>query len=414
MKSLYIGGLLFDGRAEPKECLGVVVEDGKIARIAPAGEFSGFSGTRIDTSGCTLMPGLIDCHVHLVLPGEPSVMESIRSHSVQDTVMRGLELAQSTLRGGFTAVRDLGGRDYIEISIRETINAGFQLGPTIHCAGKVICMTGGHGWFLGREADGPLDVVKAVRENIKAGADHIKFIATGGVATPNVDPMLAQLTLEEISAGIAEAQRFGRKSTAHAQGAPGILNAVRGGIHSIEHGFQITDEVMAEMIKRNVYLVATLAALDRTLSKPGALPYYILDKGQRFYEMHRQSTLKFYKAGGRLALGTDAGTPFNYHGENAQELKLLVDLGISPIDAIRAGTGNAADLIGFTDRGYIREGYWADLLLVKGNPARDIVAASDRANHRQVLKSGIDVHATLGPPLKPQAPRFPQLAPPTF
>ena len=193
MKSLYIGGLVFDGRAEPKEGLGVVVEDGKIARIAPAVEFSGFSGMRIDTSGCTLMPGLIDCHVHLVLPGEPSVMASVRSHSVQDTVMRGLELAQSTLRGGFTAVRDLGGRDYIEISIRETINAGYQLGPTIHCAGKVICMTGGHGWFLGREADGPLDVVKAVRENIKAGADHIKFIATGGVATPNVDPMLAQL-----------------------------------------------------------------------------------------------------------------------------------------------------------------------------------------------------------------------------
>ena len=414
MKQLYIGGLVFDGVAAPVEGRGVVVENGRILRIAPAGEFAGFSGTRIDTAGHTLMPGMIDCHVHLMLSGEPSVLSSFRAVTPQDAVMRGLELAQATLRGGVTAVRDLAGRDYLEIAIRDTINAGFQLGPTIHCAGKLICMTGGHGWYMGRETDGALDVVTAVRENIKAGADLIKFIATGGVATPNVDPLLAQLTLEELTAGVAEARRFGRKSTAHAQGAPGIRNAIDAGVASIEHGFQLTDELIVDMKARGVYLVATLAALDRTLSRPDAIPAYIAEKGRRFYEMHRDSVIRYHRAGGRLAMGTDAGTPFNFHGENVQELKLMVDLGIAALDALRAATGNAADLIGFTDRGRIREGFWADLLLVRGNPAEDIRAASDRANHRLVLKGGVDVHATLGPPLKPSAPRFPQMAAPAF
>ncbi|MBM3548355.1 MAG: amidohydrolase family protein [Alphaproteobacteria bacterium] len=414
MKTVFVGGLVFDGSKAPAEGLGVVVENGRIARVAPAGEFSGFSGKRVDTAGMTLMPGLIDCHVHLVLPGEANLLASFRGTTPQEAVMRVLELAQATLRGGFTSIRDLGGRDYLEIAVRDAFNAGHQLGPTLHCAGKVICMTGGHGWFLGREADGPLDVAKAVRENIKAGADHIKFIATGGVATPNVDPMLAQLTLEELTAGVAEAKRFNRKSTAHAQGAPGIKNAVEAGVGSIEHGFQLTDEIIEEMKKRNVYLVATLASMDRTLSRPDVIPAYMREKAQRFCKMHQDSVIRFYKAGGKLAMGTDAGTPFNFHGENSQELKHLVDLGVTPLDAIRSATGNAADLIGFTDRGRIAEGSWADLLLVQGNPAKDIAAASDRANHRLVLKNGIDVHATLGAPIQGPAPRFPKMEPPTF
>ena len=414
MKQLYIGGLVFDGIAPPVGGQGVMIEGGRILRVAPAGEFSGFSGARIDTSGQTLLPGMIDCHVHFMLSGEANVLSSFRTLTPQDAVMRGLELAQATLRGGVTAVRDLAGRDYLEIAVRDSINAGFQLGPTIRCAGRLICMTGGHGWYMGREADGPLDVATAVRENIKAGADLIKFIATGGVATPNVDPLLAQLTLDELTAGVAEAKRFGRKSTAHAQGAPGIRNAIDAGVASIEHGFQLTDELIADMKTRGVYLVATLAALDRTLSRPDALPGYIAEKARRFYDMHRDSVIRYYRAGGRLAMGTDAGTPFNFHGENVQELKLMVDLGISPLDALRSATGNAADLIGFTDRGRVADGCWADLVLVQGNPAEDIRAVTDRANHRLVLKAGIDVYATLGPPIKPSAPRFPQMAAPAF
>lgn len=414
MQQLYVGGLVFDGVAPPLDGHGIMVADGRIERVAPAGEFTGFAGQRIDTSGHTLMPGVIDCHVHLMVGSEPNLFSAFRSLTPQDAVMRGLEFAQATLRGGVTAVRDLAGRDYLEIAVRNACDAGYQLGPTIRCAGRLICMTGGHGWYMGREADGPIDVVEAVRENVKAGADLIKFIATGGVATPNVDPLLAQLSLEELTAGVAEAARFGRKSAAHAQGAPGIRNAIDAGVASIEHGFQLTDELIEAMKKRGIYLVATLAALDRTLSRPEVLPDYIREKARRFYDMHRDSVIRFYRAGGRLAMGTDAGTPFNFHGENVQELRLMTDLGVSPLDALRSATANAADLIGLADRGRVAQSFWADLLLVRGNPAEDIRAVSDRANHRLVLKAGIDVHATLGPPMKPAAARFPRLAAPAF
>jgi len=414
MSDLYLGGRLFDGVNPPVDGHGVLVENGRIARVAPAAEFTGFAGTRIDTSGQTLMPGLIDCHVHFIFGGEGNLVASHVGMSASDIAMRGLDLAQATLRGGVTAVRDLGGRDYLEMALRDAVNSGRQLGPTMRCAGKVICMTGGHGWFIGRETDGPMDVVKAVRENIKAGADFIKFIATGGVSTPNVDPMLAQLTAEELQAGVAEAKRFGRRSTAHAQGAPGIRNAVDAGVVSIEHGFQMTDELIADMKARNVYLVPTLAAMERVLSNPKALPAYVIEKTQRFGEMHRDSVQRFYKAGAPIAFGTDAGTAFNYHGENSQELKLMADLGIAPLDTLRSATSAAADLVGFTDRGRIVEGYWADFLIVRGDPVADIRAASDRANHARVVKNGFDVHAAIGAVAKASPPMLPRFAPPAF
>ncbi len=414
MKRLYAGGLVFDGTNPPIEGQAVMVDGGRIVRVASVGEFIGFAGTRVDTAGQTLLPGLIDCHVHFIFGGEANLLATFCATKPSETVVRALELAQATLRGGVTSIRDLGGSDYVEFAVRDACNSGRQLGPTILCAGKVICMTGGHGWLIGREADGPQDVVKAVRENVKAGADLIKFIATGGVTTPNVDPMLAQLSAEELAAGVAEARRFGRKSASHAQGSSGIRNAVDAGVASIEHGFQLTDELIADMTARGVYLVPTLVAMERVMSDPRGIPAYLVDKTRRFYDMHRDSVLRFYRAGGPIAFGTDAGTTFNYHGENVQELKLMVDLGIAPIDALRSATRNAADLVGFTDRGRIAEGCWADLLVVQGNPAEDIAAISDRASHRLVLKAGIDVHATLGPVLAPSAPRFPELAAPAF
>ena len=414
MKQLYVGGLVFDGIAPPVEGRGVVVEDGRIVRVAPAGEFAGFSGTRIDTTGGTLLPGLIDCHVHFIFAGEANLLASYRMMSPSETTIRALELAQATLRGGVTAVRDLGGSDYIEFAVRDACNSGRQLGPTIRCAGRVICMTGGHGWFIGREADGPVDVAKAVRENIKAGADLIKFIATGGVTTPNVDPMLAQLSAEELAAGVAEAKRFGRRSAAHAQGAPGIRNAIDAGVASIEHGFQLTDDLIADMTARRIYLVPTLAAMERVLANLQGIPAYLIEKTKRFYDMHRDSVIRYYRAGGPIAFGTDAGTAFNFHGANVHELRLMADLGIAPLDALRSATANAADLVGLTDRGRIAEGCWADMLIVSGNPAEDIGAVADHANHRAVIKAGYDVHSQLGPALPPATPRFPQMAPPAF
>ena len=405
MGTLYSGGLVFDGEALVEDH-GVLVEHGRIRRFATAAEFEGFAGARVNTAGQTLMPGLIDCHVHVCIGAEADLLTVLGQLSEPELVVRALENAQATLRGGTTAARDIGGKEFIEITVRDAINAGRHLGPTMLCAGKLICITGGHGWWLGAEIDGVDEMVHAVRANIKAGANLIKLIATGGVLTPNVDPMQAQLDLDGMRAAVNEAHRFDRKITAHALGAPGIRNAVDAGIDSIEHGFQITEDLIAKMIAGGIYLVPTISALAGIVGNADAgIPRYAVEKAERFVEMHRASVRAFHEAGGTIAMGTDAGTPFNHHGENAQELGHMVAYGLSPLDALTAATVHAGALCDFDDRGRVREGYWADLLIVAGNPLEDIDAAADRGNHVLVLKEGFDVLAHLGPPISGAAAR---------
>jgi imidazolonepropionase-like amidohydrolase len=368
---------------------GLLLEEGTIRRIAKAAEFDGFAGERMDAAGCTVLPGLVDCHVHFTLGGEANPLVPLQEMSHAQLTLRALHLAQATLRGGVTAARDCGGKDYVEIAVRDAILRGMFPGPIIRAVGKLICMTGGHGHFVGRVADGPQDVVRAVREQIKAGCDQIKLMATGGVMTPGVNPEDAHFTGEEIGAGIREAQRFGRKTASHAMGSAGILNAVRGGIDSVEHGIWLNDECVQEMIRRGTYLVPTLSALNNILRNAGSVPAYVLEKSQRVAEHHRQSVLRFHRAGGRIAMGTDAGTPYNLHGENAMELEYMAQLGIPPLDAILAATRNAAELLSLPTHGAIAEGKAADLLIVRGDPLQDITAVSRKANHRAVLKGGV-------------------------
>ena len=389
MTMLFSGGLVFDGEGGMLDGRGVAVDGGRIVRAAPIGEFDGFDGDRIDTGGATLLPGLIDCHVHLVNDGAPDPFARISRMSDGEITLLALRNAQADLRGGITSVRDCGGKDYLEFAVRDACNAKLFSGPTVRAAGRMICMTGGHGNRVGRIADGVEEVVKAVREQIHAGSDLIKLMATGGVMTPGVDPEDAHYSAEELAAGIAEGNRFHRPCASHAQGRDGILNAVRGGIDSIEHGIFMDERCVEEMVERGTYLVPTLAALRNILlNREHGIADYIVEKTERVGEAHRRSIAMFYKAGGKLAMGTDAGTPFNYHGENARELRYMVDVGIRPRDALVAATSRAADLNRLADRGRIREGAAADLLLVNGNPADDIDLAADRAHHRAVYKDG--------------------------
>jgi len=392
---LFAGGLVFDGVNEPSAGLAVLVEEGRIRRIAPACEFEGFTGQTMNTAGSTLMPGLIDCHVHLSLGADEDVAKTLAQSPLSAICLRILDNAQAALMGGVTAVRDLGGRDWLEMGIREAFETGQHLGPIIKAAGKVVCMTGGHAAWIGIEADGVDEVVKAVRTNIRAGADCIKVMATGGVLTPGVDPLAPHLTLEELTAAVRTAHSLGRKVASHAQGAAGIRNAVMAGVNSIEHGFELTDEVIALMLERGVYLVPTLSATRQLLDHSDRLPTHIKEKALRFGEMHQQSFRRYVAAGGKVAMGTDAGTPFNYCGNNAQELAHMVTLGFPPQDALRSATSRAADLLDLKDAGVIREGYRADLLLVEGNPALDITSVADVNKHRLVLKDGKDVYASL-------------------
>jgi len=390
MATLYRGARIFDGGDRLRDGHAVLVDGGRIARVAPESEFAGFAGDVEECAGLTLLPGLIDCHMHLMLTGGPDQLGPVTSLPAASMALHGLKAAQSALMGGITTLRDVGGYRFIEMSVRDAINRGDFIGPTILCSGHIIVMTGGHAGRIGREADGPAEMLKAVREQLKGGADLIKLMATGGVATAGSDPSAAELTEEEIAVACAEAKRRNRRIAAHAHGAGGIRNAVLGGVTSIEHGKFLDEDTVALMVRHGVYLVPTLSVGFRTLQNRdrGTIPAHIVEKTEWSRERHRESLRMFHAAGGRIAMGTDAGTQYNMHGDSAFELALMVEAGLPAGDVLRSATVAAADLLGLPDRGRIADGLVADLLVVSGDPLADIRAAAVAANHRLVVKGG--------------------------
>jgi len=372
----------------------VLIKGDRIADVAPLDSFAGYAGPRMDASDKTLMPGLIDCHVHLCSSGSADPHSDRRKQTEAMVTLLAVHNAQKTLAAGITAVRDCGGMDYIEIALRNAINAGQLSGPIIRASGKMICMTGGHGHAWGREADGEAEVTKAVREQIRAGCDNVKLMATGGVMTPGVNPEDAHFSLEEMTAGVSEAKRFRKTTASHAQGTAGIINAVKAGIDSVEHGIWMPDEVIQMILEAGTYVVPTLAAVKNIVdNKDNGVPPYAVEKSLRAMDAHSDSIRRFHQAGGKIAMGTDAGTPFNRHGANRQELALLVDHGMTPLQAITAATRNAADLLAILEEvGTVTAGKRADLVLAAGDPTQDITLLSDPAAQLTVFKDGLTVH----------------------
>jgi imidazolonepropionase-like amidohydrolase len=373
------GALVVDGTgAEPARGRAVVVEEGRITHVVDDARLP--RGIRMDLSGCTLLPGLINCHVHLCLGAEPDPTRPLREEPLAVTAIKAAVRARQTLDAGVTTVRDLGGREYCELGLRRAILEGWVPGPRIVAAGRPVCMTGGHGHWLAREADGPDDVRRAVREQLKAGADVIKIIATGGVLTPGVEPGSPQLALDEMRAAVEEARRAGRRTAAHAMGARGIADAVKAGITSIEHGVYLTDEIVAAMRRDGTYLVPTLIAPAAITAGgiAGGIPEFMVRKSERVLAAHVQSFQKALGAGVAIAAGSDAGTPLNPHGSLVPELSLMVKHGMTPIEALRSATSVAADLLGLGGTlGRIAPGHVADLVAVVGNAAERIEAVDD-------------------------------------
>ena len=230
-----------------------------------------------------------------------------------------------------------------------------------------------------------------IRDRLRDGADHIKLHATGGVMSEGDLPTARGLTVEEMRAAIEEAHNVGKKTMAHAQGSTGIKNAILAGISSIEHGFYLTDEIIELMLKKDVFLVATLCAVHHIVEKgiEGGIPKYGVEKAREAKQAHLDSFLKAYKAGVKIAMGTDAATPFNCHGNNAQELELMVNAGMKPRDALVSATARGAELMGWGDRmGQVKLGFWADLILVDGNPLEDVKVLQDKRNIKLVIKGG--------------------------
>jgi imidazolonepropionase-like amidohydrolase len=383
---------VIDGTGRTIERATVVIRGNLIAAVGSDRDLAIPHGAaKIDGRGLTLLPGLIDCHVHLCLGAEPDVVDAIAKETPTLNLLKSSQAARRTLEAGFTTVRDVGSRDHSIFTLQRAIDTGLVPGPRIVGAGLAICMIGGHARFIGQEVEGAEQVRSVVRAQIAAGATVIKVIASGGVLTPGTSPDQAQMTVEELQAAVDEAQRAGRKVAAHAHGSPGMKNAVRAGVHSIEHATLMDEEAAAMMKQQGVFMVPTLSALATTAAcRLGCgIPESALDKAKSMTKRHQVSFKNALRDGIQIAMGTDAGTPFNFHGENAQELERMVAFGMSPMQAILASTSAAARLIGIQDQvGTIEKGKRADLLLFEGNPLRRIDLLRDRDRIVGVMQSG--------------------------
>jgi imidazolonepropionase-like amidohydrolase len=378
---------------------GEVIEKGTVAINANLITYVGITkkiqpskkDTVFDIPGKTILPGLIDCHVHLCLDGSPDPMTSIAKESISTITLKAAQHARMTLEAGVTTIRDMGGKDHIDIAIRDGIESGLLQGPKMVCSGRAICMTGGHGWQFGREANGADGVREAVREQLRAGASLIKMMATGGVLTEGVDPGSAQFTLEELIAGVEEARKAGRRTATHAMGTEGIKNALWAGIHSIEHGVYLDDEAIELMLETKAFLVPTLSApyhIIRAGTKKG-VPAFAVEKSKSVAKTHLQSVKKAHKAGVSIAMGTDSGTPFNLHGENLKEMELLVKTGLTPMEAIVAATKIGSEVLGLEKKiGTLEKGKLANLIVIDKDPLQDISLLQKKEKILAIMKEG--------------------------
>lgn len=381
---------VLDGRGgAPVRDQALLVEGEKISWLGPTAQAPRATDARtVEGHGHCLLPGMINCHAHLSNDGAADLFAQVVNDSVPIATIRAVLNARMALQAGITTIRDCGAASQIALEIAKAVDQGLIDGPRVRAAGRVVTMTGGHGHFIGREADGPDEVRKAVRAEVKGGAHFIKVMATGGVLTPGVDPSQTTFQPEELKAAVEEAHKAGKPIASHAIGNRGIKNALEAGIDSIEHGFYLDDEAVNLALKNNSYMVPTLIAVDQIVNngRGRGIPEWVVRKAQSEAGHHRESFALAVKSGLRIAAGTDAGTPFNPHGDLALELAKMVEFGISPAQAIVAGSLNAAKLLRMDDTiGSVEVGKQADLLLVPGDPLSDINVMQRPAF---VMKSG--------------------------
>lgn len=395
-------GWLFDsekGRLLEKRTVHIV--DGKVESVERG--FTRREGERvIDLRAFSVLPGLMDMHTHLAYEFGPRTYTEAFTWNPADYTLRAVNTAERTLMAGFTTVRDLGDSDNVTISLRNAINRGDVVGPRVYTAGKSIATTGGHADPTnGHRHDlmgspGPADGVvngvasarEAVRQRYKDGADLIKITATGGVLSVAKSGQNPQFMQDEIEAIVQTAKDYGFTVAVHAHGKEGMERAIRAGIDSIEHGTYMDDETMAMMIDHGTWYVPTLLAGDWVTQKSaveGFFPEMVRSKAAQIGPLIQDTFQRAHKKGVKIAFGTDTGV--SRHGENAKEFALMVDGGMTPADAIRSATWNAAQLLNAQDElGSINAGKQADMIAVIGNPLEDITTLE---RVRFVMKGGV-------------------------
>jgi len=373
----------------------VVVVEGD--RIKSVGRDVPPGAETIDLGSATLVPGLFDMHTHLSVGGTvktrgPGAMTATPA----DTAIQAAVNARETLLAGFTSVRECGANDFIDVALKKAVDRGAIIGPRITPAGYQISMTGGHGDVVGfppgvfelgpKEgiADGKENILFAVRYQLKHGAEVIKVMATGGVLGEERTATARQYSDEELRTVVEEAHRNGVRVEAHAHGLEGILAAVRAGVDSIEHGSMLNDEGIRLMKAQGTFLVPTLYVAQPTSHTGAGMSDHVREKGRQMGAAANENFPKAVKAGVRIAFGTDAGV--YPHGLNGREFGVLVDHGMTPIDAIRSATIWAADLLGVSDRGSIEPGFLADLVAVRDDPLRNVRTLESVAF---VMKGGV-------------------------
>ncbi|MDB6166505.1 MAG: amidohydrolase [Lacunisphaera sp.] len=361
----------------------VLIENDRVQADGPAAELAKnlpADTAVIDLGDVTLLPGLIDCHTHVTSQPENFYEDIFRKSPIDEATTSHI-YAKRTLDAGFTTIRNVGADNYTDFALRNAINAGKLPGPRILASGPALSATGGHGDLngmspyirfegnIGGIADGPDEIRKKVRENVKYGADVIKILATAGVLSEEESVGLPQYSLGEMKAAVDEAHLWGKRVAAHAHGTEGIKLAIKAGVTSVEHSSFIDDEGIKLALEHGTWLVFDIYNDDYIMAEYGRLGYpdKILAKEKLVGRTQRENFTKALKAGCKLAFGTDAGV--YPHGWNAKQFHTMVTWGMTPLQAIQSATVSAADLIGWSGKvGRLAPGFFADLIAVKGDP----------------------------------------------
>lgn len=384
MKKYYTGATLLDPASEKTiENSAMLVENGRIQAVGTATDIPAPDGAQVvDLTGKFVIPGLMDCHIHVDLCGladtyaENLVEEKLRT-------LRGARDMEKTLRAGFTTVRSVGSVNGIDFAVKAGIEAGYVKGPRLLCAGRIISMTcSGTEYFDGmyRVADGSDDCRKAAREQLKDGADFIKLMATGAVMNPGGVPGAPQLDREEMAAVVREGLKLGKHTAAHAHGAQGIINAVEAGVRTIEHGSLANEEALDKMAAAGTFLVPTFSVMFHFKKNAEKIPDFMAKKSLNILSSYGDLVKRARRKGIPIAMGTDAGTNFNFHGNNAEELVYLVEQEIAtPWQALASATNISAQAIMVDhETGSLSPGKLADFLALSDNPIENIRALLDQ------------------------------------